>query len=668
MVEVSASPEKIAEMLTMAGLEVDAISEVGTDVVIDIDLTPNRADCTSLLGIAQEIGALSKVPFSLPEVAFVPPTTEDKIAVSIEAKKACHHYASRVLSGLDNTKPTPEWLKARLEACGARSIDPIVDVLNYVMFAIGQPMHAFDKDKLTNTITVALLDKLGTLTVIDESEKKLSPNTLVIKDDNAIQAVAGIMGGKSSSVSSATTTVVLESAYFTPQSVAGKSTEYNLHTESSYRFERGIHPARQIMAIEMATALILEICGGACGPTISTRATDVAEPQPEVILLRHARVEKLLGITVSAADIEDILTRLGGACKPVEGGWEVTAPLARQDWKIEADLIEEVARLIGYHNIPAQLPRPALSFPPAPEKQVKEHRLKQLLADIGYQEIISYSFVDPQIQSKLLPKHDAVPLLNPISADKAHMRLSCWPGLLSVIGFHQRRQYAGMKIFEVGQVFEMNNGNIDQKSVIAGALFGNPEGDSWANSKQAPDFYDIKHPCSQLLKYYGLDSKVRYTPAEHPSLHPGQCAEISIDGKTIGYLGRLHPSLQKPLDLQGPIYLFEMDIKALSVPSLPKAPTLSKFPSARRDIALLVNKDILAQDLIDALQGTVSDLSDCWVFDVYEGKGVPEGKKSLAIGLILQDISRTLLEEEVDSSINEAVQLLEKNFGAKLRE
>ena len=663
-VELSLTPEKLAEEFTMAGLEVDTIESLKTDTVLDIDLTPNRADCASIIGLAQEVSALTRTPLKKKMPTPVSASIDKKWDVTVSASDLCPHYACRVIEGLDNSKPSPQWLIENLDAFGARSVDPVVDILNWTMFVLGQPMHAFDADKLNGTLRVEKLKKQSKLSALDGSEKILPENTLVITDENGPIAAAGIIGGQDSAVSSTTSAVVLESAHFLPSAITGKSIALNCHTESSWRFERGIHPDRQVDALEMATALILECCGGQAGPVSSTRAGP--KPEPKVILLRHLKLEKLLGISVPAETVSDILTRLGASVVPVEGGWNVTAPLARLDWNIEVDLIEEVVRLIGYHTIEAQKPRPELTFRSVSEG-MSGHRIKQCLVDRGFQEIITYSFVCPKLQATLLPHVTPVALQNPISEDKSVMRLSLWPGLLDTIANNARRQHPTQRLFEIGQRFEPGSPLV-QTLMLGGALSGqaNPEG--WANEDRKVDFFDMKAHLLALFKLSGLDGAICFEPKAHPVLHPGQSAELLLDGKAIGWAGRLHPKHASSLDLPEALYLFECSLAALEQTRLPVAPVLSKFPSVRRDISLLVDADCASQALTACLKDKIPNCIETIVFDVYAGKGIPENKKSLAIGLILQELSRTLLEEEVEASVQNAVKTLEDEFGAKLRE
>jgi phenylalanyl-tRNA synthetase beta chain len=668
-VDVTVDTTALAEQLTMAGLEVDSIEPLAKDdAIIDIDLTPNRADCTSIQGIAREVSALLDSDYHPPAIEKVEPQITTTPEIVLNAPKQCPHYACRLIEGI-NMAETPSWMKARLQACGAQSTHPVVDILNYVLFATGQPLHAFDRQSLSLPLEIALTSTPQRVQLLDGQEKEVPADCLVIQDQKGIQAIAGIMGAQSSAVGPNTQDILLESAYFTPSSVAGKATFFTLHTESSYRYERGVHPDAQQDALEMATALILDICGGKPGPVHSVRPEGVTAPAPRVIKLRHQRIERLLGITVSPKTVEALLSRLGAELTTIgTGEWEVVAPLSRQDWNLEVDLIEEVARLVGYHNIPAVKPSISMAFLKHPETTLSDHRFKLLMADRGFQEVITYSFVDPAVQTLLFPEHAVVRLENPLSADKSVMRASCWPALLSTIAFHQRRQHNNLKIFESGQVFEQQAQGCQATHVVAGAICGLAADAQWATQNRQCDFYDMKSIVMALLTLDGKAADAQFIAAEHPSLHPGQSAKIMVGDQRLGWIGRLHPAKESPLGLAGPVYLFELDFDCLARTDLPKAITLSKYPSVRRDIALLVDDAVCAGAIIDTIKQNVDALMECWVFDVYKGKGVPEGQKSLAIGLILQELSRTLLEEEVDSSLQKAVHALEREFGAKLRE
>lgn len=672
-VDPSISTEQLGEQLTMAGLEVDSLEKTAKDSFIEVDLTPNRGDCLSILGIAREVATLNKLNVTPHKITSAKPLLDETLEVSIEAQEHCPRYVGRLIHNIRKNVTTPAWLVERLTASGIGSIHAVVDILNYVMLELGQPMHAFDADKLTAPIVVRLAKKHESMTLLDNQKVTLQPDTLVIADQKAAHAIAGIMGGLHSAVSETTSNLFLESALFTAELIAGKARRYGLHTDSSFRFERGVDPALQVQAMERATQLITEICGGIVGTLNEVQHAQYL-PKPAKIILRHSRAQKMLGESLAPETVKEILHRLG--CKMMEGThktddkqWEVLPPSYRYDLTSEIDLVEEVVRIIGYNNVPSHSPKAHLLFAKKPESEVSVQRIKHALVDLGYQEVITYSFVDDNLQKQLFPEVQALPLLNPISAEMGVMRLSLWSGLLNTLIYNQNRQQNRLKLFEIGMCFHPHKGQLEQKNWLGGLISGTVTNENWDGKPRIADFFDAKLPVEHIWKLLGSTESLVFTPTEHSACHPGQCAKISVAGKAIGVIGRLHPKIQKALSIDHPVYLFEVELKAITTSGAIQFERPSKFPEIRRDIAVIVDENISGGDLINNVRKSADYLvRDVTIFDVYTGKGIDSGRKSIAIGLILQHPSRTLVDQEVDDIVRTIVSGLEKDFSAKLRD
>jgi len=672
-VNPSVSTEELCEQLTMAGLEVDSLEKTANDALIEVDLTPNRGDCLSVWGIAREVAALNKLNVTPYKVGATKSLLEQTFEVVIEAQQECPRYVGRLIHNIRKNAKTPDWLVERLTGSGINTIHPVVDILNYVMLEFGQPMHAFDADKLSTPIVVRLAKKNESITLLDEQKVTLQPDTLVIADQKAAHAIAGVMGGLHSAVSETTSNLFLESALFTSDLIAGKARRYGLHTDSSFRFERGVDPQLQVQAMERATGLIVEICGGIPGTLNEVQYAQYL-PKPAKIILHHSRVQKMLGESIAPEAIKEILHRLG--CKMMEGThktddkqWEVLPPSYRYDLTSEIDLVEEVVRVIGYNNVPTHAPTAHLQFIKTPEARVSKQRIKRALVDLGYQEVITYSFVDDNLQKQLLPNETALPLLNPISAEMGVMRLSLWPGLLNTLIYNQNRQQNRLKLFEMGMCFHPKKGGLEQTNWLGGLISGTVSKENWDGKPRIADFFDIKLPVEHLWQMLGHTNKLTFVPSEHSACHEGQCARIEVDGKAIGVLGRLHPKIQKSLDISNPVYLFELSLEAITQAPSVSFERPSRFPEIRRDIAVIVDDKVLASDLISNVRSSAdSVVREVTIFDVYTGKGIDSGRKSIAIGLILQHPSRTLVDQEVDDIVRTIVTGLERDFSAKLRD
>ena len=657
--------------------ELPAVAPVGSDLIdylelndniIEVDLTPNRGDCLSIRGLAREVGVLNKAAVTEQTCAPVAATIEDRITITLEAPEACARYVGRVIRNLDLTQPTPQWMQEKLRRSGVRSLGPAVDVTNYVLLELGQPMHAFDLSKIDGDIVVRM-GRDEKVKLLDDSEVVVDTQTLVIADNSKALAMAGIMGGDESAVGNNTTDILFESAWFNPLAIAGKARNYGKHTDSSHRFERGVDSQLQVAAIERASALMLDICGGQAGPVVIEESAEHL-PAPATIKLRDAHLAQQLGVVIGASEIDDILTRLGLSLVARDDlGSTWVAPSWRFDIAIEQDLVEEVARIYGYNNLPTSTPTMALELQAKPERQQDLSIFRQQLVASGYQEAVTYSFVDPELQKWVDPETLAVALQNPISADMSVMRTSLWPGLLSTAIYNLNRQQNRVRIFEAGQCFVPGeNGALTQNMALAGLICGSRTPTGWIASKDKVDFFDLKGDLEAVLALTGLAEQFSFTAAEHPALHPGQAAMVSRNGEQVGWIGQLHPKLQAQLDVSTPVYLFQVDVAKVSESRLPKFSEVSKFPAVRRDLAFLVDSQIASADLmLEARNAGGEHLVDLMLFDVYQSKDIDNKGKSLALGLTFQHASRTLTDDEINMSIDRVVKKLDEKFKAELR-
>ncbi len=636
------------------------------DLAIDVDLTPNRSDCLGIAGIAREVGVLTGCDLTRWSQDEIVEQSQKTVSVNVEDKVACPRYLGRVIENVDVNATTPVWMQEKLRRSGLRSISPVVDVTNYVMLELGQPMHAFDLAKLEGDITVRAAKQGEQLKLLDGQEVTVNDNTLLISDQAGALALAGIMGGESSSVDDETKDLFLEAAFFTPTSIAGRARSYGLHTDSSHRFERGVDPELPKAAIDRATSLLLSIVGGQAGAiTEVTSAEDM--PQTQTINLRADRIKRVLGIAIEAEQVEDQLRRLGLTVVANDEGWNVSVPSFRFDLSIEVDLIEELGRLYGYDLLPNTRPQGTVLTTKISEHTIATERLQNLLVDRGYQEAITYSFVDPTIhQHFLLEGMKPITLANPISADLSEMRTSLWPGLVQALVYNLNRQHERVRFFEVGRIYTGTTDNIEQHRQIGGVLCGSRFDEQWSEKQRPVDFFDAKADVEELLSFAGGDTT--FVAEEHPSLHPGQSARIYKDGQAIGWLGALHPKLNKPLGFDGKVYVFELALSATLAAQVPSFEVLSRFPANRRDLALLVDENVTAGEIEHCLNGVESDiLKSIQLFDVYTGDGVELGKKSIAIAFHIQHGERTLTDEEVEALMLTVTQKLEQELKAVIR-
>jgi len=635
------------------------------DHVVEVDLTPNRGDCLSITGLARELGVLSQTTVRTVDCEAVDPESDETHDVHLSAPEGCPCYVGRVIEHVDVTKPTPMWMVERLRRSGIRSIDAIVDITNYVMLELGQPMHAFDRDQLVGEIDVRMAHPGEQLVLLDGKTLTLSDDVLVIADQEKALALAGIMGGEHSGISERTTTVFLESAYFAPITIAGKARRYGLHTDASARFERGVDWQLAERACQRATALILDICGGVPGPVMITD-NEQALPTLQVVTLTHARIKQQLKIELASETIQQMLQALGFDVDVTSDGFRCVAPSWRFDIAIEQDLIEEIARIYGYNNLPTSLPAQALTMAAVPEAETPLMRLKHYLVDQDIQEVVTYSFVDPAMQALLGDGVEGVRLANPIASNLAEMRRSLMPGLVEAVRHNVNRQAPRVRVFETGQCFVSSDDQLDQSERLGIALYGQQAPLHFSGDRLV-DFFDLKGIVDGLGIVNGGGS-LSWSSGEHPALAPGQTARVSINGQSIGIVGRLHPRLARELDLPKPLFLADLNLSPLLSGQVTAFKAISRYPRVLRDLAVVVDDSIAWQQIVDAVKSLGdSRIQSVELFDVYRGTGVPEGCQSLALSLSLQDPEKTLDDVAIQEMVNQVVRTLGEQTGAELR-
>ena len=641
------------------------------DAIIDVDLTANRADCLGMAGLAREVGVLNRQVVTEPTWKTVEATIDAPITINVQAKEACPRYLGRVVKNINVKADTPLWMQEKLRRSGIRSIDPIVDITNFVLIEFGQPMHAFDLNTLHGGINVRLADGVEKLTLLDGNEITVPSDTLVIADDTQAIALAGVFGGEATGVSDTTKDILLECAFFAPLAIMGKSRRLGLHTDASHRFERGVDPQLQHKVMDRATRLVLDICGGEAGQVIEALASEHL-PQPANILLRRSKLDKTLGHVIPDADVVEILTCLGFSVAVANDDWAVTTATYRFDMAIEEDLIEEVARIYGYDNIPNTAPQAALNMSDHKESNIPLKRVRNMLVARGFQEAITYSFVDPKMQALVHPEQETMILPNPISTEMSSMRLSMFTGLLTAVGYNQNRQQSRVRLFETGLRFvpdTNSDAGVRQQAMIGAVISGAQNDEHWSMESKSVDFFDLKGDLEAIIGLTVAASEFSFKAATHPALHPGQCAEILRNNRVIGHIGAIHPNLEKPFGLNGKTIVFELELDALLHASLPLAQAVSRFPANRRDIAVVVDDHISATDVMNVIRKVgENQLVGLNLFDVYLGKGVEPGKKSLAIALTLQDITRTLEDKDITETMESVVSALKTEFNASLRD
>jgi phenylalanyl-tRNA synthetase beta chain len=656
--------DKVDGLLVLPG---DA--PVGTDIreflslddnLITLKLTPNRADCLSVAGLAREVAAITGTRAYLPSQPPVMKEIFDTLEIEVKAPDACPRYAGRVIRGINANAQTPEWMSVRLERSGVRCISAPVDITNYVLLELGQPMHAFDLGKLGDKLQVRWAQAGEKLALLNEQMAELSPDMLVIADASGPLALAGIMGGAATAVGLDTTDNFLEAAWFSPGAIAGRARRLGLSTDSSHRFERGVDYASTLMTIERATKLILEICGGQPGAVIEKRAS---LPKRETIRLRPQRVSRVLGVEFAPATMQAYLHRLGLAVKEEGEVWLVTPPSYRFDLTIEEDLIEEVARLHGYDQIEARMPRASAVMLPQDETAHALSDLRRYLVGRDYQEVITYSFVDPEWEKKLSPGVASVVLQNPIASQMSVMRTTLWGGMIGALSHNLNRQQPRVRLFELGRAYLPEQGSLRQPMMMAGICHGTAFDEQWGTTSRPVDFYDVKGDLEQMP---GLG--LEFEPALHPALHPGQSARIRINGEPVGWLGTLHHKLVQHFDLPAPPVMFELDLDALGKKNLPRHRAIPRFPSVRRDLAFVLDQSIPVGSMLTTMRAACSSIvRELEVFDLYQGQGISDGQKSLAFRIVMQDTERTLTESEVEETVARIAEAVISTHDAKLR-
>ena len=659
-------------------LELDADHECGTDlrmalglddVVIDIDLTPNRGDALSIRGLAREVGVLNRLPVSAPRVDDVQADTASVFGVEVANHAGCPRYLGRVIEGVDVSRPTPLWMRERLRRSGLRPIDPAVDVTNYVLLELGQPMHAFDLDQLSGGIVVRDGRAGESMTLLDGRDIEVDDTVLLITDSDGPVAIAGVMGGERSGVGTETCNVFLECAYFSPKTVARTSRRFDLHTDAAYRYARGVDYQLQAKAMERATRLLVDIAGGRPGPVVEA-VSEKDLPAANRVSLRKSRLDHLVGEEIPVEEVQRILESLElNPCCVGDGDdrvWTTTSPSHRFDVAREEDLVEEVLRIHGYDAIGGRVPIVPLPLGRARVSELLDARLKDLLVDLGYAEAITYSFIDPKISDLLDPGGDPVSVVNPVSSEHAVMRTSLIPGLVTALGNNLSRQAARVRLFETGQCFRKEGDDLAPLTLCAGILFGPRETEGWAHDREPVDFFDVKGDVERLFALGGLS--VSYAKAADPVLHPGQSALVLVEGEPAGRFGRLHPEVETVLELPSGVFVFELEGDAVLARRRRRHGSVSRQPSVRRDLALVVDREVPAARIESIVRARLGEiLAEFTLFDVYGGEGIDSNKKSVAIGLTFQHRSRTLTDTEIAQHLDDTLLDLTRKLGVRLR-
>ncbi|MDO4906416.1 phenylalanine--tRNA ligase subunit beta [Neisseria sp.] len=632
------------------------------DTVFTLKITPNRADCLSIKGLAREVAALTGCAFRQPDIQTASVGSAKIQPVRIDAPADCGRFISRVIENVDAQAATPAWMKQRLERSGVRSISALVDIGNYVMLELGQPMHVFDADKLSGSLIVRRAENGETLECLNEKTVTLADNTLVVADEQGTLSMAGLMGGAASAVSDGTKNIVLEAAWFAPEIIAGKSRQYGFGSDSSFRFERGVDFELQRDAVERASELVLQICGGAAGEIVEAAGR---LPERKTVAVRTARVEKLLGVKIDEERIKTILAALGLQPKKVSDGLQTTSPSFRYDIEIEADLIEEIARVYGYDNIPDDHTSGRLKMLALPETRRSRFAVYNQMAARGYQEVVSYAFVDEQWERDFAANEDPVRLKNPLAAQYSVMRSTLIGGLVEILQNNLNRKQNRVRVFEIARVFNKgSDGRFVQNEHIGGLVYGSADPEQWGGKIRAADFYDVKGDVEALLG----GKNVSFVKAEHPALHPGRTAEIVMDGHAVGFIGELHPQWLQKYGLPQAALVFEIDMAAVLGRKKTVYRPVSKFQPVRRDLAFVLPEEVTHDTLLAALWGMKSKLvQEISVFDVYRGAGLPEGTKSMAVKVVLQDHEATLTDDAVEPLIEKLVEYAAESAGAQLR-
>ncbi len=675
------SLEKLCDQLTMAGFEVEEVVDVAKadyakllakkhlkDAAIEFSITPNRGDCLSVRGMAREVAALTKAKLTPIKIKPLKPTIKDKLNAKIKAKNACPRYLGRIIRNVDVSKPTPEWMRDRLITAGVFPVSVIVDITNYVMIELGQPMHAFDLHKIDKEIIVRMSSKGESITLLNDQTVKLDNETLVIADANKPIAIAGIMGGMNTCISNETKDVFLEVAFFPADVIARQRQAHQLLSDGAHRWERGVDSTIQLEAMHRVSQLIIEYASGNPGPIIEV-VSKPHLPKIKTITLNFSNVARLLGAYISPKEIEAIFKLLMFSFKRTKDAWRVTVPSYRNDLTIEEDLIEEIARMYGFDKIKAA---PLYSHLKSNQQQlgaIDTYGLREQLVDLGYHEMVSYSFIDQARQKLFDPNITPLELQNPITAEMSVMRTSLWPGLVNAMLYNLSRQQSRIRLFELGVCFVPQGKKTLQENRIAGLITGLAADEQWGLPARVADFFDMKGDVCNLLQSTLEGESWEFKPGEHPALHPGQTAVLMKNGQQVGVMGALHPSVLQALGLaDASVFVFEIAEKALNSAAKVTIAEISKFPGIRRDIAILIKQAVPATKIQDTIRDVAGTwLKDVFIFDVYEGKGIAEGYRSVALALHLQHPTRTLVDEEVATLMNRVITVLKEQLGAELR-
>jgi phenylalanyl-tRNA synthetase beta chain len=640
------------------------------DVVLELNVTPNRGDAMSVLGIAREVAALAGTQVTAPAVAPYKAASSERLPVKLAAPGGCPRFAGCIVRGIDNRALTPVWLRERLRRSGLRCISPVVDITNYVMLETGQPMHAYDLSKLKGGLVVRYAHKGEPMTLLDGKDVQVDPDMLVVADDEGPVGLAGVMGGARTAVSPDTRDIFFEAAYFTSEAILGRARRFGLVTDAGQRFERGVDPTQQGRAIERAVGYLTGFAGGTPG-VLEVHEAAAPLPKRAPVSLRASRLTRLLGVELEPARVLAALEGLGMQVSAQECGWTVIAPAHRFDIVIEADLIEEVARIAGFDAIPETPARAPQDFRELPEERPSEQALLEALAARGYQEAITLAFVDPVIQGAVFPQVPGLVLANPIASDLSVMRVSLWPGLLRAALENQHRQQGRVRLFEHGNRFALEQEATREIDSLAGVALGARLPEQWGIGKGervSVDFYDVKADVAALFAATGDAGSFTFETGSMPALHPGRTARVLRRGVPVGWIGELHPTHTKSMDFTYPPVLFELDAGALGVRRIAYQ-EISRFPQVRRDLAVVVDEAVTLSTLAERVTLVTSSLlRDLRVFDVYRGPGLEEGRKSVAFGLIFQDISRTLTDDDVERLMSSVVADLREKLNARIRE
>ncbi len=634
--------------------------------IIDLSLTPNRGDCLSIYGIARELAVINQSNFSEYEKKTIEVSTENASQVKLSAKEACPKYVCRIVENVDLSVKTPLWMSEKLRCSGIQSINIVVDIANFVMLELGQPLHMFDNDLLTGGIEVRFPKGKEKLKLLDETEIEIKDKTLLIADKSGPIAMAGLMGGFDSAVSNQTKNILIESAFFKPEVIIGEARQYGLHTESSHRFERGVDPKIQEAAIERASELVLSFCGGNAGPIVEEK-NDKEIPKNHEVLLRKTQIKRVLGIDFDKKFITQSFSRLGMICEPSNNDWKIIPPSHRSDIKIEADLIEELARIYGYDSIPASTSNTVSKIKSIKHSRQIVSQVREVLTNRDYQEVITYSFVDPEIH-RLINNEKVLTLQNPIASELSEMRTSLLPGLINALQRNIKRHKERVRFFETGLIFEEKK-ELSQEHHVAGVIYGNSEQKQWNKADNPSNFFDIKCDIEVLLKYLVGDEKFKFSTESVNALHPGQAMKIYINENEIGYFGQLHPAISLKLNFKKEVFIFDLNLDLISEKNKTQYKALSKFPIVKRDISIVVDEDITFTMISENIEKNASDLLvNLELFDIYQGKGIEKGKKSVALGLTFQSIRSTLTDEEINNNMHRLINGLSDHLNAKLRE